>query len=66
MRMTRKYEFAASHRLDSPFLSREENRELFGKCNSENGHGHNYELEITVSGPLDARTGRWLSFSLVA
>jgi 6-pyruvoyltetrahydropterin/6-carboxytetrahydropterin synthase len=60
LRMTRIYEFAASHRLHSPELSDEENRELFGKCNYPNGHGHNYILEITVVGPVDARTGRVL------
>jgi 6-pyruvoyltetrahydropterin/6-carboxytetrahydropterin synthase len=58
MRMTRTYEFAASHRLHSPELSDEENRELFGKCNYPNGHGHNYVLEITVEGPIDGRSGR--------
>ncbi len=56
--MTRVYEFAASHRLHSPHLSADENRELFGKCNYDNGHGHNYEVEITVSGPVAARSGR--------
>jgi len=58
MRSTQVYEFAASHRLHSPHLSEEENRELFGKCNYPNGHGHNYILEVTVAGPLDGRTGR--------
>ena len=58
MRLTRVYEFAASHRLHSPHLTEEENRELFGKCNYPNGHGHNYILEVTVAGPLDARSGR--------
>ncbi|ETE61869.1 6-pyruvoyl tetrahydrobiopterin synthase, partial [Ophiophagus hannah] len=45
--------------LCSPFLSDEENRKLFGKCNNPNGHGHNYKVEVTVQGeqaimePLD-------------
>lgn len=56
--LTRVYEFAASHRLHSRHLSEEENRELFGKCNYIHGHGHNYVLEVTVSGPLDPCTGR--------
>jgi 6-pyruvoyltetrahydropterin/6-carboxytetrahydropterin synthase len=60
MLLTRAYEFAASHRLHSPHLSAEENRELFGKCNYEHGHGHNYELEVTVAGPVDPCTGRVL------
>ena len=58
MLLTRVYEFSASHRLDSPHLSKEANRELFGKCNYDNGHGHNYEVEITVAGPVNARSGR--------
>ena len=39
-------------------LSEEANRELYGKCNNPYGHGHNYEVEVTVSGPIDGRTGR--------
>ena len=58
MLLTRVYEFAASHRLHSPHLSDEANRELFGKCNYPHGHGHNYILEVTVTGPVDARSGR--------
>jgi 6-pyruvoyltetrahydropterin/6-carboxytetrahydropterin synthase len=54
---TRTYEFAASHRLHSHALSDAENREIFGKCNNPNGHGHNYKLEVTVRGPVDDRTG---------
>lgn len=57
-RVTRQYQFAASHRLHSPQLGVEENRELYGKCNNPFGHGHNYVLEVSVSGPLDARSGR--------
>ncbi len=60
MLLTHGYEFAASHRLDSPHLTPEQNRELFGKCNYDNGHGHNYNIEITVAGPVDARSGRVL------
>jgi 6-pyruvoyltetrahydropterin/6-carboxytetrahydropterin synthase len=55
--LTRCYEFSASHRLDVPDFSEEENKELFGKCNNLAGHGHNYILEVTVSGVPDARTG---------
>jgi 6-pyruvoyltetrahydropterin/6-carboxytetrahydropterin synthase len=57
MTLTRVYEFAASHRLDSPVLSPEENQTLFGKCNNPAGHGHNYVLEVTVKGAPDPRTG---------
>lgn len=55
--VTRRIEFNAAHRLHSAVLSDEENAEVFGKCNSPNGHGHNYELEVTVRGPVDERTG---------
>lgn len=55
--LTRTYEFAASHRLHAPGLSPEENLELFGKCNNPAGHGHNYVLEVTVSGEPDTDTG---------
>ncbi len=54
MRLTRRYCFAASHRLDSPALSAEENRKVYGKCNNPYGHGHSYALEVTVEGPVDA------------
>lgn len=55
--ITRREEFSASHRLHNPALSPEENRRLYGICNNENGHGHNYEVEVTVQGPVDGRTG---------
>jgi 6-pyruvoyltetrahydropterin/6-carboxytetrahydropterin synthase len=53
-RLTRRYHFAASHRLASPALSAEENRRLYGKCNYPYGHGHDYGLEISVEGPVQA------------
>jgi 6-pyruvoyltetrahydropterin/6-carboxytetrahydropterin synthase len=61
MTLTRSYEFAASHRLDSPHLSAEENLDIFGKCNNAAGHGHNYLLEVTVTGDPDGRTGMILN-----
>lgn len=54
MRLTSRYRFAAAHRLDTPALSREENRRLYGKCNNPFGHGHDYVLDITVAGPVGA------------
>ncbi len=57
MTLTRAYEFAASHRLHESGLSAEENVALFGKCNNPMGHGHNYILEVSVSGEPDPRTG---------
>ncbi len=55
--LNRRYRFAASHRLHSPEMSAEENRATYGKCNNPHGHGHNYTLEVTVSGPVDQPTG---------
>lgn len=55
---TRAYDFSASHRLHSQHLSDTENAEIFGKCNWANGHGHNYEIEIALTGEPDAITGR--------
>jgi len=57
-RVTRRYEFAASHRLHAARLSDDENRRIYGKCNNPHGHGHNYVVEVMVRGPLDAATGR--------
>lgn len=54
MRLTRRYRFSASHRLDLPGLSPEKNRSLYGKCNNPHGHGHNYSLDVSLRGPLDA------------
>ena len=55
--LTRRYWFSASHRLHSPEFSDDENNATYGKCNNPYGHGHNYALEVTVSGQVDARTG---------
>ena len=55
--LTRRYLFSASHRLHSNNLSAQENRETYGKCNNPYGHGHNYTLEVTVSGRVDDQTG---------
>ena len=55
--LTRRYQFSASHRLHSDILSAEQNRATYGKCNNPHGHGHNYALEVTVSGPVDQSTG---------
>jgi len=57
LRLTRRYQFCASHRLHLDSLSARENQELFGKCNNPYGHGHNYTLHVTVSGQADPATG---------
>ena len=54
MLLTRRYRFSASHRLDTPAMSAEENRKLYGKCNNPFGHGHDYVLDVTLSGPVEA------------
>jgi 6-pyruvoyltetrahydropterin/6-carboxytetrahydropterin synthase len=55
--LTRRYRFSSSHRLHSADMSAEENLATYGKCNNPHGHGHNYSLEVTVSGPVDPATG---------
>jgi 6-pyruvoyltetrahydropterin/6-carboxytetrahydropterin synthase len=55
--LTRRYRFSASHRLHSADMSAAENLATYGKCNNPYGHGHNYSLEVTVSGPVDPATG---------
>lgn len=51
--LNRRYRFSASHRLHSDQMSDAENRATYGKCNNPHGHGHNYVLEVTVSGQVD-------------
>jgi 6-pyruvoyltetrahydropterin/6-carboxytetrahydropterin synthase len=53
----RRYRFAAAHRLHSEELSKQENWRVYGKCNNPYGHGHNYVVEIVMSGPVNALTG---------
>lgn len=55
--LTRKAEFSSSHYYWNDAWSEEENARRFGKCANRNGHGHNYTLEVTVSGEIDATTG---------
>ncbi len=53
----RKEHFNAAHRLHNPLLTDEENKELYGKCNNPNYHGHNYDLVVKVTGTIDRKTG---------
>ena len=62
--LTRRYRFSAGHRLHNDALNADENRRVYGKCNNPNGHGHNYLLEVTVAGAINAATG--MVFDLVA
>lgn len=56
-RVTRRVHFCAGHRLHNPAWDDERNRATYGLCNNPNGHGHNYDLEVTVEGPVDPGTG---------
>ena len=64
--VTRRAHFNAAHRLNNPNWTEAKNREVFGLCNSPNYHGHNYEMEVRVTGEIDPDTGMvvdlgWLS-----
>ena len=63
--LTRRYRFAAAHRLHSDALSEEENHSVYGKCNNPYGHGHTYVLEVTVGGPVDPATGMVMDLGLL-
>src|ERR1700683_1152264 len=55
--LSRRYLFSASHRLHSEAMSQAQNQSTYGKCNNPHGHGHNYTVEVTVSGQVDEKTG---------
>jgi 6-pyruvoyltetrahydropterin/6-carboxytetrahydropterin synthase len=57
LELGRRYRFSASHRLHTAHLTEEENCRVFGKCNNPYGHGHNYVVEVSVSGKVDPATG---------
>jgi 6-pyruvoyltetrahydropterin/6-carboxytetrahydropterin synthase len=57
LELTRRYSFSASHRLHSVQLSDAENQRIYGKCNNPYGHGHNYVVEVTLTGAADTATG---------
>ena len=56
-RLSRRYRFSASHRLHTGSLDEGQNREVYGKCNNPHGHGHNYFVQVTFSGPVHPETG---------
>lgn len=55
--ITRRYRFCASHRLHSSSLSEAENQRIYGKCNNPYGHGHDFILDVGVTGEINATTG---------
>ena len=57
VQVTRRVHFSAAHRLHRPDWSDERNQKIFGACANPNWHGHNYELDVTVDGPIDPETG---------
>jgi 6-pyruvoyltetrahydropterin/6-carboxytetrahydropterin synthase len=63
--LTRRYRFPAAHVLRSPSLSDAENLQIYGKCATPRGHGHNYGLEVTVRGEVDERSGRIFPIDLL-
>jgi len=63
--VTRRAQFCAGHRYWRPEWSPVKNREVFGACASENGHGHNYSVEVTLSGPVDPVTGMVINLTEV-
>src|SRR6185295_4447957 len=64
--VTRRAHFCASHRLHNTEWSDEKNMEVFGKCNNPNGHGHNYEIEVTVAGTPPDETGMVIDLKKLA
>ena len=57
LHLARRYRFSASHRLHSEQLGEQENQRVYGKCNNPYGHGHNYVVEVAVSGRVNPETG---------
>ena len=55
--LSRRYHFSASHRLHTDAYNAAKNQAVFGKCNNPHGHGHNYTVQVTFSGPVDPTTG---------
>jgi 6-pyruvoyltetrahydropterin/6-carboxytetrahydropterin synthase len=63
--ISRKFEFSASHRYWREDWSPEENEKHFGKCISPHGHGHNYELHVSISGNIDPKTGMIVNLTVL-
>ena len=61
--ISKKFEFSASHRYWHQEWSAEKNNQVFGLCTSPHGHGHNYELHVTISGKIDPDTGMIINLS---
>ena len=57
VQVTRKVHWNSAHRIYRPDWSDEQNEAVFGHCSNPQWHGHNYEMDVTVSGPIDPETG---------
>jgi 6-pyruvoyltetrahydropterin/6-carboxytetrahydropterin synthase len=65
MKVCRRSNFNAAHRLFRPQWSDEKNQAVFGKCNNPNFHGHNYTLEVWIDGEIDSETGYVIDLKIV-
>jgi 6-pyruvoyltetrahydropterin/6-carboxytetrahydropterin synthase len=66
MKIIRIEHFNAAHRLNNPAWTIEKNKQVFGKCNNDNFHGHNYQLEVHLEGPIDPETGYVMDMKLLS
>jgi 6-pyruvoyltetrahydropterin/6-carboxytetrahydropterin synthase len=66
MKVVRRETFNAAHRLNNPSLSIEENKKLFGLCNNDNFHGHNYVLEVWIEGEIDPVSGYVIDLKILS
>ncbi len=66
MKIIRIEHFNAAHRLNNPAWSSKKNKQVFGKCNNDNFHGHNYQLEVHLSGPVDPETGYVMDMKILS
>ena len=64
--VTRKEHFNCAHRLHNPNWSDEKNSSFYGKCNNPNYHGHNYNLEVTITGALNEESGYLIDMKLLS
>jgi len=64
--ISRQAHFNAAHRLHNPDWDAERNREIFGKCNNPNYHGHNYELIVQLTGQIDPETGYVMDMKILS
>lgn len=62
----RKAHFNAAHRLNNPNWTEEKNKEVYGLCNNANYHGHNYDLEVKVTGEVDEETGYLIDLKVLS